>query len=54
MGVELAPVKAMLDQPHPGLPTLRDQNSYRLGEMGGHNEEKLLACSKKQCLRWRT
>jgi nucleoside phosphorylase len=37
MGVELAPVKAMLDQPHPSLPTQRDQNSYTLGEMGGHN-----------------
>jgi nucleoside phosphorylase len=37
MGVELAPVEAMLDQPHPSLPTQRDQNSYTLGEMGGHN-----------------
>jgi nucleoside phosphorylase len=37
MGVELAPVKAMLDQPHPSLLTQRDQNSYTLGEMGGHN-----------------
>jgi len=37
MGVELAPVKAMLDQPHPSLPTQRDQNNYTLGEMGGHN-----------------
>jgi nucleoside phosphorylase len=27
----------MLDQPHPSLPTQRDQNSYTLGEMGGHN-----------------
>jgi len=27
MGVELAPVKAMLDQSHPSLPTQRDQNS---------------------------
>jgi nucleoside phosphorylase len=37
MGVELTSVKAMLDQPHPSLPTQRDQNSYTLGEMGGHN-----------------
>ena len=37
MGVELAPVKAMLDQPHPNLPTQRDQNSYTLGEIGEHN-----------------
>jgi nucleoside phosphorylase len=37
MGVELASVKAMLDQPHPSLPTQHDQNSYTLGEMGGHN-----------------
>lgn len=37
MGLELAPVKAMLDQPHPSLPTQRDQNSYTLGGMGGHN-----------------
>src|SRR5436190_23969784 len=37
MGWELAPVKAMLDQPHPSLPTQRDQNSYTLGAMGGHN-----------------
>src|ERR1700728_3525056 len=37
MGVELAPVKAMLDDIHPTLPTQRDQNSYVLGKMGGHN-----------------
>src|SRR5271170_894961 len=37
MGVELAPVKALLDQTHPSLPTQRDQNSYTLGEMEGHN-----------------
>ena len=37
MGVELAPVKAMLDQPHPSLPTERGQNSYTLGEIAGHN-----------------
>jgi nucleoside phosphorylase len=37
MGVELGPVEAMLDQTHPRLPTLRDQNSYSLGEIGGHN-----------------
>jgi nucleoside phosphorylase len=27
----------MLDQTHPSLPTQRDQNSYTLGEMEGHN-----------------
>jgi nucleoside phosphorylase len=37
MGVELAPVKAMLDETHPCLPTQRDQNCYILGKMGGHN-----------------
>ena len=37
MGVELAPVKAMLDHIHPSLPTQRDQNSYVLGDMCGHN-----------------
>jgi hypothetical protein len=37
MGVELAPVKAILDQSHPSLPSQRDQNGYTLGEMGGHN-----------------
>jgi nucleoside phosphorylase len=37
MGVELAPVKAMLDVIHPSLPTQRDQNSYTLGEIWGHN-----------------
>src|SRR5438045_3669728 len=37
MGVELAPVKAMLDEIHPSLPTLRDQKSYVLGKIGGHN-----------------
>jgi gamma-glutamyltranspeptidase len=35
--VELAPVKAMLDRLYPSLLTQRDQNSYTLGEMGGHN-----------------
>ena len=37
MGVELAPVKAMLDQFHPSLPTERGQNNYMLGEITGHN-----------------
>src|SRR5579859_1003670 len=37
MGVELAPVKAMLDVIHPGLPTQADQNNYTLGEICGHN-----------------
>jgi hypothetical protein len=33
MGLELAPVQAMLDRMHPSLPTQRDQNHYTLGEM---------------------
>lgn len=37
MGVELAPVKAMLDKSHPPLVTQRDQNSYTLGEIAGQN-----------------
>src|SRR5271170_7090238 len=37
MGVELAPVQAMLDRTHPSLPTQRDQNHYILGEMERHN-----------------
>src|SRR6266516_7144386 len=37
MGVELAPVRAVLDRAHFLLPTKRDQNSYTLGEIGGHN-----------------
>lgn len=37
MGVELAPVEAMLDNTHPDLPTRRDHNAYILGSMGGHN-----------------
>ena len=37
MGVELAPVQAMLDHVHPSLPTQRDQNGYILGDMEGHN-----------------
>jgi nucleoside phosphorylase len=37
MGVELAPVKALLDHVHPALSTQRDQNSYVLGDMEGHN-----------------
>ena len=37
MGVELAPVDAMLDEHHPSLPTQRDQNSYTLGKIEGHN-----------------
>jgi nucleoside phosphorylase len=36
MGVELAPVQAMLDNMHPNLPTQRDRNSYTLGEIEGH------------------
>ena len=37
MGIELAPVKAMLNETHQSIPTLRDQNSYVLGAIGGHN-----------------
>lgn len=37
IGVELAPVQAMLDNVHPGLATRRDVNSYVLGDMAGHN-----------------
>ena len=37
MGVELAPVTAMLDENHPNLPILRNQNSYTLGRIGKHN-----------------
>jgi nucleoside phosphorylase len=37
MGVELAPVEAMLDEMHPSLPSSRDENSYTLGRIGVHN-----------------
>ena len=37
MGVELAPVEAMLDEVHQSLPTSRDKNSYTLGRIGAHN-----------------
>jgi hypothetical protein len=37
MGVELAPVEAMLDEMYQSLPTSRDKNSYTLGRMGAHN-----------------
>jgi nucleoside phosphorylase len=37
MGVELAPVEAMLDEMHQSLPTSRDRNSYTLGRMRAHN-----------------
>ncbi|KUL89188.1 hypothetical protein ZTR_03808 [Talaromyces verruculosus] len=37
MGVEQAPVEAMLDEIHPSLPTSLDKNSYTLGRMGIHN-----------------
>jgi nucleoside phosphorylase len=39
MGVELAPVKAMLDHIHPSSPAQHDQNSYTLGYVEGHNVE---------------
>lgn len=34
MGIELAPVEAMLDEIYETLPTIRDQNAYTLGEIG--------------------
>src|SRR5580700_3629831 len=37
MGVELAPVEAMLDEMHQSLPSSRDENSYTLGRIGVHN-----------------
>jgi nucleoside phosphorylase len=37
MGVELAPVEAMLDEMHQSLPASRDKNSYTLGRIGAHN-----------------
>ncbi|PYI23513.1 purine and uridine phosphorylase [Aspergillus violaceofuscus CBS 115571] len=37
MGVEQAPVEAMLDEFHPDLPSKRNQNSYTLGRIGVHN-----------------
>ena len=37
MGVELAPVEAMLDEMHQSLSTSRNKNSYTLGRMGAHN-----------------
>jgi nucleoside phosphorylase len=37
MGVELAPVEAMLDEEHLSLPTSRDKNSYTFGRIGAHN-----------------
>jgi hypothetical protein len=36
MGVELAPVVAMLDKRHRSLPTSRNQKNYTLGRMGVH------------------
>ena len=37
MGVELAPVEAILDEMHQSLPASRDKNSYTLGRIGAHN-----------------
>jgi nucleoside phosphorylase len=37
MGVELAPVEAMLDEMHQNLPTGRDKYCYTLGRIGVHN-----------------
>ncbi|KAI9777380.1 MAG: hypothetical protein M1839_008893 [Geoglossum umbratile] len=37
MGVELAPVEAMLDQMHRSLPTSRGHINYTLERMGAHN-----------------
>lgn len=36
MGIELAPVRAILDHIHPDLPTTRDRNSYVLGSIEQH------------------
>lgn len=37
MGVELAPLRALLDTIHEDLPTQRDHIAYTLGELGNHN-----------------
>src|SRR5438045_9346777 len=37
MGIELAPVQAMLDETHGSLSSSRDQTSYTLGRIGPHN-----------------
>ncbi|GFF63793.1 hypothetical protein CNMCM8927_005575 [Aspergillus lentulus] len=37
MGLEQAPLEALLDEPHPSLPTSHDKNSYTLGRIGAHN-----------------
>jgi nucleoside phosphorylase len=37
IGVELAPVEAMLDKMYQSLPTSRDKNSYTLGRIGAYN-----------------
>jgi nucleoside phosphorylase len=37
MGVELAPVEAILDEMYQSLPTSRDKNCYTLGRIGVHN-----------------
>jgi nucleoside phosphorylase len=37
MGVELAPVRALLDDEHQRLTISRDQNAYQLGRIGQHN-----------------
>jgi nucleoside phosphorylase len=37
MGLEQAPLVALLDETHPILPTSLDKNSYTLGRMGAHN-----------------
>jgi len=37
MGVELAPVLAILDETHGSVASSRDQNNYTLGRIGPHN-----------------
>ena len=37
MGVELAPVEAILDEIHDTLPSDRDHNAYTMGKIGAHN-----------------
>lgn len=37
LGIELAPLRAMLDAIHDDIPSTRDHNAYILGELGQHN-----------------
>ncbi|KAL3470138.1 purine and uridine phosphorylase [Aspergillus californicus] len=42
LGLEQAPLEALLDETHDTLPTSHDRNSYTLGRMGTHNI--IIAC----------